>query len=118
MTRGGSSISVAARDGLELLHIRPIVHEAVTSWISIMENILIILLIGAIAGWLAGILVRGYGFGLFGNIIVGVLGAVVGSWLLGAFGLFVGGGIVGAIFGATLGAVVLLFLLSFVRRAA
>jgi uncharacterized membrane protein YeaQ/YmgE (transglycosylase-associated protein family) len=83
-----------------------------------MENLLIVLIIGAIAGWLAGILVRGYGFGLLGNIVVGILGAVVGSWLLGALGLFVGGGIIGAILGATLGAVVLLFLLRFVRQTA
>ena len=118
------SISDAVRDGWELLRLSQIVQWAATlwpsgfSWTPTMENLLIILLIGAIAGWLAGVLVRGYGFGLFGNIVVGILGAVVGSWLLAALGIFVGGGIIGAILGATLGAVVLLFLLSFVRRAA
>lgn len=81
-----------------------------------MESLLLILLIGAIAGWLAGVIVRGYGFGLLGNIVVGILGAVFGNWLFGAMGLFPGGGIIGAILGATLGAVVLLFLISLVRR--
>lgn len=83
-----------------------------------MESLLIILLIGAIAGWLAGVIVKGYGFGILGNIVVGIIGAFVGSWLLSAFGISVGGGIVGAILGATIGAVVFLLLLSFLRRAA
>jgi uncharacterized membrane protein YeaQ/YmgE (transglycosylase-associated protein family) len=83
-----------------------------------MEPLLITLLIGAIAGWLAGVIVKGYGFGLLGNIVVGILGAFVGNWLFGTLGLFAGGGIIGAIAGATIGAVVLLLLLRLVRRAA
>ena len=81
-----------------------------------MESLLTILLIGAIAGWLAGLIVKGYGFGLLGNIIVGIIGAFVGSWLLGALGVSLGGGIAGAIIGAVIGAVVVLFLLGLIRR--
>ncbi|MBX7249168.1 MAG: GlsB/YeaQ/YmgE family stress response membrane protein [Caulobacteraceae bacterium] len=82
-----------------------------------VESLLIFILIGAIAGWLAGLIVRGYGFGLLGNIVVGIVGAFIGGWLLGALGLFPGGGILGSIIGATIGAVVLLLLIRLVRRA-
>jgi uncharacterized membrane protein YeaQ/YmgE (transglycosylase-associated protein family) len=83
-----------------------------------IETLLIWLVIGAVAGWLAGLIMKGDGFGLVGNIIVGILGSVIGGWLFGA--LFAGGptGIVGAIIGATIGAVILLFILRLVRRAA
>lgn len=83
-----------------------------------VETLLIWLVIGAVAGWLAGLIMKGDGFGLIGNIIVGILGSVIGGWLFGA--LFAGGptGIVGAIIGATIGAVILLFILRLVRRAA
>ena len=81
-----------------------------------MESLLTILLIGAIAGWLAGLIVKGYGFGLLGNIIVGIIGAFVGTWLLGKLGVSLGGGIAGAIINAVIGAVVVLFLLGLIRR--
>ena len=81
-----------------------------------VEALLILLLIGAAAGFLAGIIVKGYGFGVVGNIIVGIVGAVFGGWLLPRLGLFAGGDIVGQIISATVGAVVLLLLISFVRR--
>jgi uncharacterized membrane protein YeaQ/YmgE (transglycosylase-associated protein family) len=81
------------------------------------EMILIWLLIGAIAGWLAGQIVRGGGFGLPGDIIVGIIGAFVGGWLFAKLGIFVGAGLVGAIVAATVGAVVLLLLLRVLRRA-
>ncbi len=81
-----------------------------------IEAILIWLLIGAIAGWLAGIIVKGYGFGIVGNIVVGIIGAVLGGWLLGILGLGTYG-IVGTIVSATIGAVVLLLLLRFLRKA-
>lgn len=81
-----------------------------------MESLLTILLIGAIAGWLAGLIVKGYGFGLLGNIIIGIIGAFVGTWLLGQLGVSLGGGIAGAIINAVIGAVVLLFLLGLIRR--
>ncbi len=81
-----------------------------------MESLLAILIIGAIAGWLAGLIVKGYGFGLLGNIIVGIIGAFVGTWLLGRMGVSLGGGVAGAIINAVIGAVVILFLLGLIRR--
>lgn len=82
-----------------------------------MEALLIWLVVGAVAGWLAGLIVKGYGFGLVGNIVVGILGAFIGGWLFGSLGLMAGSGIVGSIIGATVGAVILLLLLRLVRRA-
>jgi uncharacterized membrane protein YeaQ/YmgE (transglycosylase-associated protein family) len=82
-----------------------------------LEVVLIWILVGAIAGWLAGQVVRGFGFGLVGNIIVGILGAVLGGWLLGMAGLGFGGGVLGAIVTAFIGAVVLLLIVRVVKRA-
>jgi len=82
-----------------------------------LETLLIWLLIGAIAGWLAGVIVKGYGFGLVGNIVVGILGAIFGGWLFGALQLGLSLGIVDTILGATVGAVLLLLIVRFVRRA-
>ncbi|MEX2129176.1 MAG: GlsB/YeaQ/YmgE family stress response membrane protein [Xanthobacteraceae bacterium] len=81
-----------------------------------IEGLLILLIVGAIAGWLAGVIMKGYGFGLIGNIAVGIIGAVIGGWLLPQIGLVIGGGIVGAIINATIGAVILLFVIGLVRR--
>ena len=53
-----------------------------------LQSLIILLIVGAIAGWLAGIVVKGYGFGLIGNIVVGVIGAFIGNWLFPALGLF------------------------------
>jgi uncharacterized membrane protein YeaQ/YmgE (transglycosylase-associated protein family) len=78
--------------------------------------LLTILLIGAIAGWLAGLIVKGYGFGLLGNIIIGIIGAFVGTWLLARLGVSLGGGVAGAIINAVIGAVVILFLIGLFRR--
>jgi uncharacterized membrane protein YeaQ/YmgE (transglycosylase-associated protein family) len=75
------------------------------------------LIIGAIAGWLAGTFVKGGGFGLIGDIIVGIIGAFVGGWLAGALHIGIGGGWISAIVTATLGAVVLLLILRLFRRA-
>ena len=83
-----------------------------------VETLVIWLVIGGVAGWLAGVIVKGYGFGILGNIVVGIIGSFLGGWLLSYFGVAIGGGIVSAIIGATIGAVVLLLLLSLVRRAA
>lgn len=82
------------------------------------EALLILLLIGAIAGFLAGIIVKGYGYGLVGNIIVGIVGAVFGGWLMPRLGLFTGTDIIGQIISATIGAVALLVILGVVRRIA
>ncbi len=70
---------------------------------------LYIIVVGAIAGWLSGLIMKGSGFGLLGNIVVGVIGAVVGSWLFTFFGVSAGRGMVGSILMAMAGAVVLLW---------
>ena len=72
------------------------------------ESLLVILLIGAIAGWLAGQIVQGTGFGLVGDIIIGIVGAFIASWLFPQLGIHLGAGIVAAIIAATIGAVLLL----------
>lgn len=79
-------------------------------------GILVWLIIGAIAGWLAGKVMRGGGFGLLGNIIVGIVGAVLGGLIFGLLGIGFSG-IIGNLIGAFLGACVLLFLISLVKRA-
>jgi uncharacterized membrane protein YeaQ/YmgE (transglycosylase-associated protein family) len=81
-----------------------------------LETILIWLLIGAIAGWLAGTIVKGGGFGLVGDIVVGIIGAFIGGWLLPQLGVSLGGGIVGVIATATIGAIVLVVILRLIRR--
>jgi uncharacterized membrane protein YeaQ/YmgE (transglycosylase-associated protein family) len=80
------------------------------------ETVLVILLIGAIAGWLAGQIVQGTGFGLIADIALGIVGAFIGTWLLPQLGIRVGTGIVAAIIAATIGAVLLLFILAFFGR--
>ena len=81
-------------------------------------GLLITLAIGAAAGWLAGLLVEGAGFGLLWNILIGIAGAFVAAWLFPrlGLGLTLGGGIVGAIVAATLGAVVLLLVVNLIQR--
>ena len=81
------------------------------------ETIVIWLIIGAVAGWLAGQVMKGSGFGLVGDIVVGILGAVVAGFLFPRLGLNLGSNIVGAIISATIGACVLLFVARLVRRA-
>lgn len=83
-----------------------------------VETLLVLLLIGAIAGYLAGIIVKGYGFGLAGNIVVGIVGAVLAGAVLPRLGLFPGGDIIGQIIAATIGAVGLLAVIGIVRRLA
>ena len=82
-----------------------------------IESIVVWLIVGAIAGWLAGLIVKGGGFGLIGNIVVGIIGAVVAGWLLPQLGLRIGGGIVAAIVNAVIGGVIVLVVLSLIRRA-
>ncbi|PZO48641.1 MAG: GlsB/YeaQ/YmgE family stress response membrane protein [Alphaproteobacteria bacterium] len=82
-----------------------------------VETILIWALVGAVAGWLAGVVVRGGGFGLVGNIIVGIIGAFLGGWLFGVGGIAIGAGIINTIFTAFIGAVVLLLLVRVIKRA-
>ncbi len=80
-------------------------------------DIIIWLIVGAIAGWLAGQVVRGGGFGLVGDIVVGIIGALIAGWLLPRLGIFIGGGIIAAIIDAFIGAVILLLIVRLVRRA-
>ena len=81
-----------------------------------LQALIILLIVGAIAGWLAGQIVRGFGFGLIGNIIVGIVGAVIAGWLFPYLGVSLGGGIIGQIIAAAIGAVILLFIIGLVRR--
>ena len=82
-----------------------------------IESIIVWLIVGAIAGWLAGVIVTGYGFGRVGNIVVGIVGAVVAGWLLPRLGLGLPAGIVGSVIYAALGAIILLVIIGLVRRA-
>ena len=79
------------------------------------QSLILLLIVGAIAGWLAGTLVKGYGFGLIGNIVVGVIGAFIGSYLFPMLGLGLEG-LVGQIVAATVGAIVLLIIIGLARR--
>ena len=81
------------------------------------QSIIVWLIVGAIAGWLAGMVVKGGGFGLIGDIVVGIVGAVIAGWLLPQLGIVIGGGIIAAIIDAFIGAVVLLIILRVVKRA-
>lgn len=81
-----------------------------------LESLIVLLIVGAIAGWLAGQIVRGFGFGLVGNIVVGIVGAVIAGWLFPRLGISLGGGIIGSIIAAAIGAVILLFVIGLIRR--
>jgi len=73
------------------------------------------LIIGIAAGWLAGQLMKGGGYGLIGDLVIGVIGALIGGWLFGMLGIFAGG-LIGRLITATIGAVVLLFLIRLIKR--
>lgn len=81
-----------------------------------LEAVIIWLIVGAVAGWLAGLIVKGYGFGLLGNIVVGIVGAFIAGWLLPRLGIVLGGGMVAAIINAVIGAVILLVIIGLFRR--
>lgn len=80
------------------------------------NTLIIMILVGALSGWLAGEIRRGYGFGLAGNVVVGIIGSFFGRWLFGQMGIAIGAGLLGSVFVAVVGALVLLFLISLVRR--
>ena len=80
-------------------------------------SLLWFLVVGLVAGWLAGVLVKGGGFGVIGDLVVGVIGAFLGGWLFSTLGASAGGGLLGSIIVATIGAVVLLFIVRFIKRA-
>jgi uncharacterized membrane protein YeaQ/YmgE (transglycosylase-associated protein family) len=81
-----------------------------------MMEILIFIIVGAVAGWLAGLVVRGRGFGLIGDIVIGIIGALLASWLLPRLGIYLGPGIIYQIIEAFIGAVILLIILRLIRR--
>lgn len=82
-----------------------------------LTSLLWFLLIGLIAGWLAGRVMRGGGYGVVGDMIIGVIGAFLGGWLFSRLGISTGGGLLGALITAFIGAVLLIFLLRIIRRA-
>lgn len=79
------------------------------------EGLLIILVVGVIAGWLAGQIVQGTGFGLAGDLVIGIVGAFFGAWLLPQLGVHLGAGLVAAIANATIGAIILLLIIRAAR---
>ena len=83
-----------------------------------IEALIIWLVIGAVAGWLAGLIMEGYGFGLIGNIVVGIVGALIAGWLLPKLGFVLIGGIGAAIINAVIGAVILLAVIGLVKKVA
>jgi uncharacterized membrane protein YeaQ/YmgE (transglycosylase-associated protein family) len=82
------------------------------------ESLLVIVIVGIVAGWLAGKVVAGGGFGLLGDLVIGIIGAFIGDWLLPRLHLHLGTGILSAILNATIGAVILLVVVraAFARR--
>jgi uncharacterized membrane protein YeaQ/YmgE (transglycosylase-associated protein family) len=80
-------------------------------------DLLWFLIVGLIAGWLAGQVMKGGGYGLVGDMIVGVIGALLGGWLFGKLGIGIGYGLIGSIIVAFIGAVILIFLLRVIKRA-
>jgi uncharacterized membrane protein YeaQ/YmgE (transglycosylase-associated protein family) len=75
------------------------------------------IIVGLVAGWLAGVIMKGGGFGVIGDIIVGIIGALIGGWLFSTMGVSTGGGLLGAIIVALIGAIILIFLLRLIKRA-
>lgn len=94
----------------------PTTANAVAEGGSLLWAILIWIIIGGIAGWIASKIVTGGGMGLAGNVVLGIVGAVVAGWLLPAIGIGLGGGIFGAIITAAIGAIVVLLAISLVKR--
>jgi uncharacterized membrane protein YeaQ/YmgE (transglycosylase-associated protein family) len=79
-------------------------------------SILWVLIIGALAGWIAGMLWKGGGFGLLGDIIVGIVGACIGGWLFGMLGIFTFG-LIATLIEAVIGAIILLWLVRLIKKA-
>jgi len=79
------------------------------------ESLIVILFVGLVAGWLAGKIVRGTGFGIIGDIVVGILGAFIASWVFPRLGIHLGVGIVSEIIFSAIGAIVLLLIVRLIR---
>ncbi len=91
--------------------------QAAVEGTSVLVALIVWIIVGGIAGWLASMLVKGGGMGLVGNVVLGIVGAVVAGWLLPAIGIGLGGGIIGAIISAMIGAILVLLVISLVKRA-
>jgi uncharacterized membrane protein YeaQ/YmgE (transglycosylase-associated protein family) len=81
------------------------------------ESLIVIVFVGVVAGWAAGTIVRGGGYGLIGDLIVGIIGAFIGDWLMPRLGIHLGTGMVALVINATLGAIVLLIVLRLISGA-
>ena len=81
------------------------------------ESLLVILLVGIVAGWLAGKIVRGTGFGIVGDLLVGIVGAFIGNWVLPRLDIHLGTGVLSAIVNATIGAILLLLIVRLIGGA-
>ncbi len=79
-------------------------------------ELLTVLLVGGVAGWLGSMIYNGSGLGLFGDIIVGLLGGWLGYWLFGQFGISLGRGLLGYIFTSAIGAIIILFLVRVISK--
>ena len=79
------------------------------------ESLIVILFVGLVAGWLAGKIVRGTGFGIIGDIVVGIAGAFIASWLFPRLGFHLGSGLVGEIIYSAIGAIILLLIVRLIR---
>jgi uncharacterized membrane protein YeaQ/YmgE (transglycosylase-associated protein family) len=81
-----------------------------------IEQVVILLITGALAGWLSGLIVKGKGFGLLGNIVIGIIGAILGTWIFDVLDISLGGEWVGDVAKAVIGAIILVFALRFIRK--
>ena len=90
--------------------------RATTGKYVILVGLVIFLLIGAVAGWLAGVIMKGGGFGVIGNIVVGVIGSLIGGWLFGLLGIGAAG-LSGSIIASVIGAIILLAIIGLIKRA-
>lgn len=79
------------------------------------ESLIVILFVGLVAGWLAGKVVRGAGFGIIGDIVIGIIGAFIASWLFPRLGIHIGGGLVRDIIFSAIGAIILLLIVRLIR---
>jgi uncharacterized membrane protein YeaQ/YmgE (transglycosylase-associated protein family) len=79
------------------------------------ESLIVILFVGLVAGWLAGKVVRGAGFGIIGDIIIGIIGAFIASWLFPRLGIHIGGGLISEIIYSAIGAIILLLVVRLIR---
>jgi uncharacterized membrane protein YeaQ/YmgE (transglycosylase-associated protein family) len=100
------------------MSIMGLAHDGVPNGEAVMslEALIIWLVVGALAGWIAGLIVKGYGLGLIGNIVVGIIGAVIAGWLLPKLGIAIGSGFIASLINAIIGAVILLVIIGLVRR--